>query len=283
MAEIQYATRGVVSRDITVRTLPDALAVVAEWPSGYKLVARDGDGPWRSASTLVEPAAPDLGRRPRLLDIGCKQGGASWGYHLAGFEVTGLDREPQPRYPFTFKLADLRHLDPQWVRDNFEVVVGSPPCWEHSDLKYRTGKDYEDFIPETRALFIASGLPYVIENVEGAPLIDPLVLCGTQFPGLRVLRHRLFESNIPLTAPGPHGVHPLVFTHDKRKKHYGRLNEWTAFVSVNGGGNCTVAAAEDAMGVPAGWMTKDGLNQSVPPRYTKWIGEQLHAHLGVPA
>lgn len=217
--------------------------------------------------------------KPRLLDICCKQGGASWGYHLAGFDVVGSDREHQPRYPFKFIESDLRDLDPAWIRDNFDAVAGSPPCWDHSDLKHRTGKDYEDFIPETRALFQATGLPYVIENVEGAPLIDPLVLCGTQFPGLRVIRHRLFESNIPLTAPGPCGKHPLVYTLDKRKRHYGRLDEWTAFVSVNGGGNSSKAAAEDAMGVRPGWMTKDGLNQSIPPAYTRHIGEQLLAYL----
>jgi DNA (cytosine-5)-methyltransferase 1 len=215
----------------------------------------------------------------RLLDICCKQGGASMGYHLAGFDVTGFDREPQPRYPFPFIQGDLRDLDPQWIRDNFDAVTGSPPCWAHSDLAHRTGLEYEDFIPETRALFEASGLPWVIENVEGAPLIDPIVLCGTQFPGLRVIRHRLFESNIPLAAPAVHPRHELVYTRDKRKAHYGRLDEWTAPVSVNGGGNCTKAAAEDAMGVPAGWMTKDGLNQAIPPAYSRHIGRQLADHI----
>jgi DNA (cytosine-5)-methyltransferase 1 len=164
----------------------------------------------------------------RLLDLCCKAGGASEGYRRAGFTVTGSDREPQPRYPFPFIQADLRDLDPQWIAHNFDAVAGSPPCWDHSVLKHRTGRDYEDFIPETRALFKATGLPYVIENVVGAPLIDPLMLCGTQFPGqLRVKRHRLFESNIPLTAPMPHpsGRHPLHFTHDKRKAHYGLLDE----------------------------------------------------------
>lgn len=216
--------------------------------------------------------------RPRLLDVGCKAGGASMGYHRAGFEVVGLDREPQPNYPFEFIQADLRDLDPAWLAANFHVATGSPPCWKHSVLRHRTGRDYEDFIPETRALFQASGLPYVIENVVGAPLLDPLTLCGTQFPGLRVKRHRLFESNVPLTAPMPHprGRHPLHYTRDKRKAHYGLLNEWTAFVSVNGGGNCSAAAASDAMGI--GWMTKDELNQAIPPAYTEYIGRQILAH-----
>lgn len=221
--------------------------------------------------------------RPRLLDVCCKAGGASAGYAAAGFEVVGVDRDPQPRYPFEFIRADLRNLDPAWIAAEFDVVTGSPPCWQHSDLRHRTGLEYEDFIPETRALFQATGLPWVIENVEGAPLIDPLTLCGTQFPGvLRVSRHRLFESNVPLAPPMPHppGKHPLHFTHDKRKAHYGRLDEWTAFVQVTGGGNCSVAAASDAMGI--GWMTKDELNQAIPPAYTEHIGRQLLAAL-VPA
>ena len=220
--------------------------------------------------------------RPKLLDIGCKAGLASDGYAAAGFEVVGLDREPQRNYPYRFIQADLRDVDPQWLAENFAAAAGSPPCWQHSVLRHRTGLEYEDFIPETRALFEASRLPYVIENVEGAPLKDPLVLCGTQFPGrLRVKRHRLFESNIPLTAPMPHprGKHPLHFTHDKRKAHYGLLNEWTAFVSVNGGGNCSKAAALDAMGVRDRPLTKDELNQGVPPAYTEHIGRQLMAHL----
>jgi DNA (cytosine-5)-methyltransferase 1 len=217
-----------------------------------------------------------------LLDICCKAGGTSYGYYLAGFDVVGVDREPQPRYPFPFIQRDLRDLDPAWIAENFDAVAGSPPCWAHSDLKHRTGLEYEDFIPETRALLRATGLPYVIENVEGAPLEAPLVLCGTQFPGLRVTRHRLFESNVPLYPPRPHpkGRHPLHFTHDKRKAHYGQLDEWTAFVTVTGGGNSSKAAAEDAMGIPAGWMTKDELNQAIPPAYTRHIGEQVAALFG---
>jgi DNA (cytosine-5)-methyltransferase 1 len=215
-----------------------------------------------------------------LLDVCCKAGGASFGYYLAGFNVVGVDREPQPHYPFPFIRADLRDLDPQWVAENFDAVAASPPCWAHSDLAHRTGREYEDFIPETRALLEASGLPYVIENVEGAPLRDPLVLCGTQFDGLRVTRHRLFESPFLLYPPQPcPRRHPLHFTHDKRKAHYGQLDEWTAFVTVTGGGNSSKAAAEDAMGIPAAWMTKDEINQAIPPAYTEWIGRQLADHL----
>lgn len=215
-----------------------------------------------------------------IADICSKEGGASFGYYLAGFDVVGFDREPQPRYPFPFVQTDLRDIDPEWLRQNFDAAAGSPPYWAHSDLAHLTGREYEDFIPETRELFEASGLPYVMENVEGAPLRTPLKLCGTMFDGLRVSRHRLFESNLLLTAPRPcPRRHPLHYTADKRKAHHGRLDEWSAFVTVTGGGNSSKAAAADAMGIPAGWMTKDGLNQAIPPAYTQWIGQQLADHI----
>ena len=132
-----------------------------------------------------------------------------------------------------------------------------------------------------RSLLKATGLPYVIENVEGAPLVDPITLCGVSFPELRVIRHRLFESNVPLDAPvhKPHAR--LVFTHDKRKAHYGRLNQDESFVQVTGGGNCTVANKRDAMGID--WMTGAELNEAIPPAYTEFIGAQLLAHIGAVA
>jgi DNA (cytosine-5)-methyltransferase 1 len=125
-------------------------------------------------------------------------------------------------------------------------------------------------------MLIKSGKPYVIENVEGAPLINPVVLCGTMFKGLRVLRHRLFEANFEITVP-PHGKHPICHTFDKRKAQYGKTNDMVDFVSVNGGGNCTVAAAKDAMGID--WMTKDEMNEAIPPVYMEFIGKQLIEHL----
>jgi DNA (cytosine-5)-methyltransferase 1 len=121
-------------------------------------------------------------------------------------------------------------------------------------------------------MLIRSGLPYIIENVEGAPLLDPVVLCGTMFNGLRVIRHRLFEANFPILTP-PHGRHPICHTFDKRKGQYGKTDEMRDFVSVNGGGNCSVAAARSAMGID--WMTKNELNEAIPPAYTQFIGEQL--------
>lgn len=213
----------------------------------------------------------------RVLDLFCCAGGAGTGYARAGFEVVGVDLAPQPRYPFAFIQADALSLDMRFIR-SFDAIHASPPCQRFSDLakRNRNAAAWPDLVEPIRKLLMASGLPYIIENVEGAPLIDPVMLCGTMFPGLRVIRHRLFESNISLTAPA-HGQHPLVFTHDKRKGHYGKLNEWTSPVQVTGGGNCSKAAAADAMGID--WMTKNELNEAIPPAFTEHLGCQLMAHI----
>lgn len=228
----------------------------------------------------IPPVEGGENNRPRLLDLFCGAGGATRGYRFAGAHVTGIDNRPQPRYcGHRFILGDALELlaDPAFV-GGFDAIHASPPCQRYSDLAKRNGNgdDWPDLIAPTRELLEASGLPWVIENVEGAPLHDPVMLCGTMFAGLRVIRHRLFESNLPLTAP-PHGRHPLVFTHDKRKAHHGQLDQDTAFVQVTGGGNCTVANKRAAMGVP--WMSGAEANEAIPPAYTEHIGHQLLAHV----
>jgi len=211
--------------------------------------------------------------KPRLLDLFCCAGGAAVGYHRAGFDVVGVDIDPQPRYPFKFIQADALTLEPTFLA-SFDVVHASPPCQSYSDLAKRNGNAHmwPRLIEPVREMLHNLGVPFIIENVEGAPLIDPVVLCGTMFPGLRVIRHRLFESNIALTAPA-HGKHPLVFTHDKRKAHYGKLDQDFSFVQVTGGGNCSIANARDALGID--WMNKHELNESIPPAYTEFIGAQI--------
>lgn len=216
-------------------------------------------------------------KRLRMLDLFCCAGGAGTGYSQAGFEVIGVDIDSQPSYPFNFLQADALALDTDFLA-TFDAIHASPPCQSYSDLAKRNGNsdEWPRLIDPVRAMLIKSGLPYIIENVEGAPLLEPVVLCGTMFPGLRVLRHRLFEVNFPLTAP-PHGKHPKVHTFDKRKSHFGKTNEWTDFVQVTGGGNCTVAAAREAMGID--WMNKNEINEAIPPAYTRFIGRQLIQYL----
>lgn len=216
-------------------------------------------------------------RKPRLLDLFCCAGGAGVGYTRAGFEVVGVDIQPQPNYPLPFIQADALSLDPKFIR-LFDALHASPPCQAYSDLakRNRNADKWPRLIEPIREMFRQSGLPYVIENVDGAPLFDPVVLCGTMFPELRVIRHRLFEANFEIVPP-PHHKHPKVHTFDRRKSHYGKTDEWRDFVQVTGGGNCTLAAARAAMGIE--WMTKGEINESIPPAYTTLIGQELLRHM----
>jgi len=212
----------------------------------------------------------------KLLDLFCGAGGAAMGYHRAGFEVVGVDVKPQPNYPFEFVRCGWDEAIDAYNEGDFDAIHASPPCQAHSDLQKQNKREYPDFIGPVRAALRRTRLPYVIENVEGAPLLEPTVLCGTMFPGLRVIRHRLFETSFPMLAP-LHPAHPLVFTHDKRKAHYGKLDQATAFVQVTGGGNATVANKADAMGID--WMTGKELNEAIPPAYAEYVGRELIAHL----
>lgn len=235
--------------------------------------------------------------KPRLLDLFCGTGGSARGYQDAGFYVVGVDLVNQSNYcGDEFYHMDVLALEQDrlegcWHENStksalpgmhqaclghFDLIHASPPCQRYSDLAHRNGNGHEhpDLIGPTRELLEASGQPYVIENVEGAPLHDPVMLCGTMFPGLRVLRHRLFEASFPIAQPA-HPDHPLVFTHDKRKAHYGKLDQDTAFVQVTGGGNATVANKRDAMGID--WMKGSELNEAIPPAYARYVGEQFKA------
>ena len=218
-----------------------------------------------------------VSKKPRLLDLFCCAGGAAAGYVRAGFEVVGVDIDPQPNFPFEFIQADALKLDEKFMA-SFDAIHASPPCQSYSDLAKRNGNGHmwPRLIEPVREMLIRTGKPYVMENVEGAPMLNPTVLCGTMFKGLRVLRHRLFESNFLIIAP-PHGKHPICHTFDKRKSQFGKTNDMIDFVSVNGGGNCSIAAARDAMGID--WMNKGELNESIPPAYTKLIGTQLLRHI----
>ncbi len=211
--------------------------------------------------------------RPKLLDLFCCAGGAATGYVKAGFDVVGVDISPQPNYPFPFIQTDALKLDPKFIA-LFDAIHASPPCQSYSDLAKRNGNAdaWPRLIDPVRDMLVKSGLPYVIENVEGSPLINAVVLCGTMFPKLRVLRHRLFEASFEIVPP-PHKKHPKVHTFDKRKSHFGKTDEWKDFVQVTGGGNCTLAAARAAMGID--WMTKGEINESIPPAYTEFVGREL--------
>jgi DNA (cytosine-5)-methyltransferase 1 len=204
----------------------------------------------------------------RLLDLFCCQGGASMGYHLAGFEVVGVDINPQPHYPFEFHQGDaLAYL--MEYGDDFDVIAGSPPCQAHTNAQKIMGNQHPDYIDSMRAL-LDPAKPYVIENVPGAPLRNPIELCGAMF-GLGTYRHRLFESNVALDVPVAHPEHVA------RTTKMGRAPVDGEFMHVVGNFS-GVEQARRAMGIE--WMTRDGLRESIPPAYTEHIGRQIISQLG---
>jgi DNA (cytosine-5)-methyltransferase 1 len=207
----------------------------------------------------------------KLLDLFCGAGGASVGYARAGFEVTGIDLKHGKRYPFEYIRGNVRDYMNADFLSQFDVIHASPPCQTHSitkNLRNAQGKSTSkiDLIPETRDALIASGKPYIIENVPLSPLIDPIVVCGTSF-GLGVRRHRLFESNLSLIGS--------TCNHFKRPIGvYGSLNDEIP----NGGRTAkTIDEARIAMGIE--WMIWTELVEAIPPAYTQFIGEQIRACL----
>jgi DNA (cytosine-5)-methyltransferase 1 len=205
----------------------------------------------------------------RIMDTFCKAGGAGMGYHLAGFEVVGVDIEPQKNYPFEFHQADALEYITEHGHE-FDAIHASPKCQDNCPLKHRWGKSYENQIPAVRRLLQESGKPYIIENVEGAKrrLQDPLVLCGTMF-GLKVIRHRLFENNIGLIFP------PFTCQCKGKVGKRGHLGD-REFMTVTGHFS-NIEKARAAMGID--WMNQEELAQAIPPAYTTFIGEQLIAYL----
>jgi DNA (cytosine-5)-methyltransferase 1 len=208
----------------------------------------------------------------RLLDLFCGEGGAGMGYIRAGFDVTGVDIKPQPRYPFAFVQAGALEYMRQHGHE-FDVIHASPPCQVYSVTRPLSRGDHPDLVAATREALLAVGKPFVIENVPGAPLINPLVLCGTMF-GLQVIRHRLFE-----VWPEPVWFSPTTCRHEGRSTGGSkngapvrRLGKEYQYLSV-AGHDFIKADAERAMGID--WMTRNGLSQAIPPAYTEWLGRQL--------
>jgi DNA (cytosine-5)-methyltransferase 1 len=224
------------------------------------------------AAETARPAAPPTGR-PVLLDAFSGAGGAAVGYHRAGFDVVGVDIAPQPRYPFAFEQGDAIEFIRRHGRE-FDAIHASPPCQAYSDLRaVHPGREHPRLVEPTRAALLSASRPYAIENVEGAPLVEPILLCGTMFPELRVYRHRLFECSWFSLAP-PHAPH-----RSGEKTGNGKINR-NGYVGVYGGGGNT-AYKRLAMGID--WMTRDELAQAIPPAYTTWLGARLLRALGAAA
>lgn len=223
----------------------------------------------------------------KLLDLFCGAGGAGEGYRRAGFEVTGVDMRPQTRYKAgRFVQADALAYVAQygWM---YDAIHASPPCQAHSIVTPNKSL-HVDLIPQTRFWLETLGLPYVIENVYGAKssMRNPVMLCGRDF-GLKVYRHRLFESNLLLmtmphkphhdnTPRAGHGVSDRGFISITSGGKSLRTTSDKGFISVSGHFS-GIEYCQMAMGID--WMTAKELSQAIPPAYTEYLGRQIMTHL----
>lgn len=220
--------------------------------------------------------------KPILLDLCCKAGGAARGYQQAGFYVVGVDIEPQPNYAGDeFRQADaleyvrtIHKACSPTCRDGFRAIHASPPCQHYirSGMVAKDGR-HPDILGAMREALEATGLPWVIENVPGAPMRPDVVLCGSMFD-LEVRRHRWFESNVSLphlTPPCDHS-RPItgVYGHPHGKGGARRNGNKPMLPS-------DLPTWSRAMGID--WMTAAEIAAAIPPAYTEFVGGLLMTHL----
>lgn len=255
---------------MTIITLPEAVQLITQWRTE------------RPGALIV-------------LDAFCGEGGAGYGYSLAGDGtlVIGVDNDAArlARYPFPAVLGDaiesILILGPL-----VDLQHGSPTCTGYSRgtaaIPDRLDR-YDRLIGVTRAAMQETGTPYVIENVADArpEMVGPVMLCWSMFhdPGsvidtdgtpLTMRRHRLFETSFPIEAPRP-CRHPRGV---QVAGAYGgaRRDAWEARHVRRGG---YVPASLDVLRALTGlpWATERGTFLSIPPAYTEHIGRQLIAHI----
>ena len=229
--------------------------------------------------TDPQPTPEPEERRPRILDLFCGAGGAAVGYHRAGFDVVGVDIEPQPHYPFEFRKADALLFLRLWIespgfRQEFDAIHASPPCPGYTTMNNRRGSSAPKLIAPVRDLLDATGLPWIMENVPGAlvEMRSPIELTGEMF-GLGVHRPRLFESNVMLLAP------PRPPRQNNPAAVYGK-NDGRRLWTRKDGSELRCASLEDAreaMDMP--WADWQGVKDAVPPAYLFHLGQQLLAYI----
>jgi len=218
----------------------------------------------------------DRVERPRLLDLFCGAGGAAMGYHRAGFDVTGVDINPQPRYPFTFIQADAM----SFPLDGYDAIHASPPCRDKTVLTSVIGFDGTGWMLEaSRDRLAESGVPWVIENVGGAHMPASVMYCGTEFGLMTTMprygevwlsRHRKFWSSVFLWGAGGCNC--------AGRKIIGVYGNGAGGPRASTRGPGMAKAAREVMGID--WMRRRELDQAIPPAYTEYIGAQLLDHLG---
>lgn len=200
------------------------------------------------------------------------------GYYRAGFDVVGVDINPQPRYPFEFHQSDAIEYCAEHWRE-FDAIHASPPCQAYSVTKSLTTKNHPMLVGKTRDLLLRTNKPYVIENVPGAPLVNPLILCGTMF-GLGVIRHRMFESAPSIWMAPASCNHDGLATGGRERRRGNtktpRLSDGYKFVTVVGN---NYIGDEGRTAMQIDWMSKKELSQAIPPAYTEFIGRQLLNYL----
>jgi DNA (cytosine-5)-methyltransferase 1 len=229
----------------------------------------------RGVRSRKELVAATMTSRPRLLDLFCGAGGASVGYHRAGFDVVGVDNRPQPRYPFRFicddalnvLAGDFRNADGLRLAE-FDAIHASPPCQVFSIATQHARGNHKDLLTPIRGLLAETGVPWVIENVPGAPMRADYKLCGCMF-GLntqdrQLVRERWFETSwhgFDLRSPCDHQGRPAIT------------------ITTKGQPNRTGYADEAIASMGIDWMNSHERGLAIPPAYTEYLGARLLEHL----
>lgn len=225
-----------------------------------------------------------------ILDTYCGAGGVARGLVAAGWVVVGVDNDPAKlrQYPYAHYLGDALEFIHKHGHE-FHAIWASPDCRGYSratiNLPDRLDR-YDREIAAVRDLLVASGKPYVIENVGDArpELLNPYLLCGRMFnlsatdtDGTHLVldRHRYFETNWPMWQPEhtPHyrdeevqvaGLYGMGKNDKQEAKDVG-----AGYVPSDG------KVLADLLGIERGSMTRDAMYKAIPPAYSHYIGAQL--------
>lgn len=217
-------------------------------------------------------------KKIKLLDLCCKAGGAARGYELAAIElgykieITGIDIEPQPNYPYKFIQADA--VD--YILKNSHKYThfhASPPCQPYSvsTARFRqAGKVYRDILEEITEQMYKTNKPGIIENVMPSPVRPDIILRGDSF-GLKILKSRKFE------CVNWFSMKPIL------KKKIGSVKAGDFALCIGNGqlkvtngikfkipGNSILEVWSYAMGI--NWMTIHEMAEAIPPAYTHYLG-----------